>query len=157
VWARPTEDFDASIDLTYSAWSAALTTNAAALGPGRFGDTLSPSVGVAYAIAPRLGILAGYRYMPTPFDNFGGPTNLLDCDQHIGSLGGDLDLGELEGWGIAAALRWAGRVAWLAPREESKDPRRFESDAQVLQNEGYPGYRYGGVVPGLSIAAEARW
>jgi hypothetical protein len=108
-------------------------------------------------VASRLELLGGYRYAPSPFDNLGGPTNLLDNDQHVGSLGGALELGTVDPEGVTFTLAWAGRVAFLIEREEHKDPRRFASDRQLLENEGLEPYCYGGMVPGASLSLEAAW
>jgi hypothetical protein len=146
-----------SVDAIYGHWSEGLTTNHEALGPGRFGNTVSLAGGVSVRVAPPVRLLGGYRYVPSPFDNFGGPTNLLDNDQHIGSLGGEIELGRLEREGLRFQLAWSGRVAFLVEREEKKDPRRFASDRALLENEGIEPYRYGGMVPGASLSVEASW
>ena len=140
-----------SVDLTYSRWSDALTTNHQALGPGRFGDTLVPAFGASWHVTDRLDLLGGYRFVKSPFDNFGGPTNLLDADQHVVSMGLDVALSR------AVSLRGAYQAQALVTRTEEKDPRRFEDDREILTNPGYPGYRYGGSVSTATVSVEARW
>jgi hypothetical protein len=154
VSVRVTERVRASSDFTYGRWSDGLTTNHASL-PGRFGDTLTLALGVSWQAHSRLALLGGYRFQPSPFDNLGGPTNLLDNDQHVTSIGLDADVLRVEG--VTFALRAAMQVAWLVGKDERKDPRRFESDRAVVTNPGYPGYRFGGMVPAVSIATEVRW
>jgi hypothetical protein len=146
---------EASFDLTYSRWSDALTKNHQALGPGRFGDTLTPAIGISLRAHERLVVMGGYRFAPTPFDNLGGPTNLLENDRHVTSTGVDLALGAIDG--VDLRLRASAQVTWLVTREETKDPRRFPDGRAVLTNPGYPGYRYGGRVPAASLALEAGW
>jgi hypothetical protein len=146
-----------SADVAYARWSEALTANHQALGPGRFGDTITPSVGLSVAAGSRLELRAGYRFVRSPFDNFGGPTNLLDADQHVASLGGEARLGTVRAAGVTFRLAWAVRTAFLRERHEEKDPRRFASDRAFLANEGRAAYRYGGAIPGASLSVEARW
>ncbi len=157
VAGEPLEGLWLSADLRWSHWSEALTAYFQELGPGRFGDTWTPSVGVEWEVGERVSLLGGYRYVPSPFNNFGGPTNLLDNDQHVASTGVDVHLGELAQTGLELSLRYAARLALLVPREETKDPRRFASDAQYATNPGVPGYRHGGTIPGGSFAVEASW
>jgi long-subunit fatty acid transport protein len=152
----PVPELRVSLDLTLSLWSNALSKNADPL-PGRFGDTLTPALGVRYEATPGVGILAGYRFVPRRFDNFGGPTNMLDTDEHTGSLGADVDLAKVTGDDIPIVVRAAGRVSVLPEREEQKDFRRFESDSLWLANPGYPGYRYGGAVLSGQLEVETRF
>jgi hypothetical protein len=156
---EPIEALTVSFDLTYSRWRDALTTNHEALGPGRYGDTLMPAAGISWRAPPWLEVSGGYRFRRSPFDNFGGPTNLLDNDEHIASLGAEARLGTVgpEDAAVEVTARLAGRVGVLVEREEVKDPRRFASDRQILLNPGYPGYRHGGAVPGASFAVEAKF
>ncbi|MBI4699688.1 MAG: outer membrane protein transport protein [Deltaproteobacteria bacterium] len=147
-----------SADLTYGRWSEALTTYHQALGPGRFGDTWKPALGLLWRARPGLELRGGYRFVRSPFDNFGGPTNLLDCDEHVLSTGASVRLGTLDaGETMQLWAHFAARAALLGEREERKDPRRFVSDTQFLLNPGREGYRYGGAVPGAVLALEARW
>ena len=48
------------------------------------------------------------------------------------------------------ALEACGRL-WVP---ETKDWRRFESDAALARNEGRDGYRFGGVLPALQLSME---
>jgi hypothetical protein len=144
-----------SADATYRRWSDALTTNHASLGPGRFGDTVVPAFGVSWEARPGFVVMGGYRFVKSPFDNFGGPTNLLDADQHVTSMGADVTLGRVDN--VAFALRASYQISWLVTREEIKDPRRFRDDREILTNPGYPGYRFGGSISAGSAAVEARW
>jgi len=147
-----------SADLTWGQWSEGLTTYHSALGPGRFGDTLTTAVGLEWTVAVGLRVLCGYRHVPRPFDNLGGPDNLLANDQHVGSAGMDVLLDELLGRAdLPLTLSWAVQVPWLVEREERKDFRRFASDARLEANPGAAGYRYGGLVPAVSVALEMRW
>ena len=139
-----------SADLTYSRWSEALTTNQARLDPGRMGDTLLPAAGVSWAPSDGLRWMAGYQFVLSPLDNFGGPTNLLDNDQHVGSAGVEW---AVEGWSVTAALR----LAWLVERQEQKDWQHFASDSQMEANPGFPSYTHGGIVPGLSLGVSSSW
>ena len=86
---------DVSADVTYNRWSDALSTNLNFWGGGRWGDTVTPAFGVRWQAAPPLAVMAGYRFQKSPIDNFGGPSNLLDCDRHVESVGLDLHLGKL--------------------------------------------------------------
>ena len=151
VSAAPASQLTLSTDLTYSRWSAAPSPNAADLA-GRVGDTLGVAVGVEWQLAPRFALLSSYAFEPSPFDNFGGPTNLLDNDRHVVALGGAQSLAN-SGTRMTAALE----LAVLPERSETKDRRRFATDALLVGNPGYPGYRYGGVVPAVQLALEVPW
>ncbi|MCC6523333.1 MAG: outer membrane protein transport protein [Polyangiaceae bacterium] len=153
--ARPHPSVWLSADVTYARWSEGLTTSHAALGPGRFGDTFSPAVGVSWRPAAAIELQAGYKYAPSPFDNFGGPTNLLDASSHVASFGGRVDLPPA--YDTRAWVGWAFRTTFYQARAEEKDPRRFASDLAVLTNPGYPGYRYGGAVPAASLEVGVQW
>lgn len=154
-----------SADLTMSRWSDALSTNRNSFGAGRFGDTLTPAFGVELRAARALAVLGGYRYQRSPLMNFGGPTNLLDTDRHVASLGLELSLGKLfartrrgpddaQGAGsgpeetragaFAAKLVMSLAYTVLVDRTETKDFRRFASDEALLSNPGNPSYTYGG-------------
>ncbi len=149
-------DLRLSSELTWAMWSRAVGGSFDRL-PGRFGDTLVPAVGVEWAVRPGLDVLAGYRFVRAPFDNLGGPTNLLDNDRHEPSVGMEIALDRLTGEDLPFVLSWSFRLAALSSREERKDWRRFESDADLTHNPGYPGYRHGGVVPSAQAGVEARW
>ena len=147
-----------SLDLTWARWSAGRTINDAALGPGRFGDTLVTAAGVSWRATGGLELLAGYRFEPAPFSNHGGPTNLLVADRHTGSAGVSLDLARLAGPAAPPlSVLAAAQLQWLPETAEDKDWRRFATDARLQANPGYPGYRYGGAVPGVMIALETAW
>jgi len=140
-----------SVDLQYNRWSRGLSRNHVELGAGRFGDTLTPSVGATVQVHPALQLLAGYRYERSPIDNVGGWTNLLDLDRHTASLGLELSLREWLGdHRILATFQLIG----MPEREERKDWRRFVSDFELERNPGHPGYRYRGIVPAFWLAAE---
>ncbi len=157
VAARPIEPLWLSVDVSYARWSDGLTTNHDTLGSGRFGDTFTPALGASLALRDEVQLRAGYRYQPSPFDNFGGPTNLLDADRHVASLGAGVDLGTAEDAEVSFTLDWALRAAFLIEREEHKDPRRFDTDLNYLRNPGRAPYRFGGVVPGASVSVQASW
>ncbi len=154
---RPVPTLRISADLSLELWSMALTDNHAALGPGRFGDTLVPSLGVTWTVRPGVDLMAGYRFVRAPFANLGGPTNLLDPDQHVASLGGELRLDTLAHLPFRLAVDASMRLAVLVTRTETKDWRRFTSDERLKDNPGYPGYRFGGVMPSAQIGVEAGW
>jgi len=147
-----------SADLTWARWSAGRTINERTPGPGRFGDTLVTALGISWQTTGGIELLAGYRWVPAPFDNFGGPTNLLVTTQHVGSLGVSLDLGWLAGFGEPPLrLDLALQAPWLVERREEKDWRRFTSDGALEANPGYPGYRFGGLAPAGMLALETAW
>ena len=148
---EPTPELSVSAELTWQMWSRAVGGYFDEL-PGRYGDTLVPAVSGRYVVAPGLAVMGGYRYVRSPFDNLGGPTNLLDNDRHEPSLGASFTP---DGSPVTVSL--AARVAVLVEREETKDWQRFESDEDLERNPGYPGYSHGGVVPSVQLGAEAAW
>ena len=159
VWGaavRPVPELEISADLTWALWSEAVSPNFATLG-GRFGDTLSPAVGVR--VTPTLGmqVMAGYRYARAPLANLGGPTNLLINDTHHASAGLELDLDALSDEELPFTVGLAGRLAIFEDATEEKNGRRFDSDSALLRNPGYPGYRFGGVVPSVQLTVEIAW
>lgn len=152
----PIEELEISAELTWALWSSAPSPTWASL-EGRFGDVLIPSAGVRVNVHPGVGVLAGYRYVRRPFDDFGGPTNLLVADSHAASLGVEIDLDRLIEDEVPITLTLAGRLAIFEDREEVKNGRRFPDDRALLENPGYPGYRYGGLVPSVQLGVEAEW
>ena len=148
---EPSRELSLSAELTWQMWSRAVGGTFDEL-PGRFGDTLVPAVSGRVSVAPGVSVMGGYRYVRSPFDNLGGPTNLLDNDRHEPSVGASW---MPEGSPITVSL--AVRVAVLVARDETKDWQRFESDADLERNPGYPGYSHGGVVPSAQLGAEAAW
>ncbi len=153
-----TRTLDVSADLTWNRWSAALSTNRNDLGAVQFGDTWTPALGARLRLGPSASVMAGYRFYRSPLDNFGGPTNLLDNDRHVTSVGGDLDLGKL----VCECLQGAKLVAAVQPtllvsRTDTKDFRRFRSDVDWMNNAGYPGVTWGGWMLGASVGVEAKW
>lgn len=156
--ATVAEDLELSFDLTFSDWSRGLSTNHDSFGSGRFGDTWTPALGASWQALPALRLLGGYRFVRSPIDNLGGPTNLLDNDRHVPSIGAELHLGRLLGAReLDASVGWALAYHVLVTRDEHKDFRRFENDADLESNPGYPGYTHGGHLLAASLAAEARW
>lgn len=153
---RPVDALELSAELTWAMWSMAASPNRALL-EGRFGDVLVPAAGVRVRVHPGVDLLAGYRFQRRPFDDFGGPTNLLTADTHAASLGVELDLDALVDEPVPFTLTLAGRLAVLEEREEVKNGRRFADDRALVTNPGYPGYRYGGVVPSVQLGVRARW
>lgn len=139
-----------SADVTWGRWSEGLTTNHNALGPGRYGDTVVIATG-ASADLGGTHVMAGYRWQPSPFDNFGGPTNLLDNDRHVLAAGAEIPLTD------DVRLLAAAVAQVLVEREETKDWRRFESEVRMQENPGSAGYRHGGVVVATTLAVEASW
>lgn len=152
----PMPSLELSLDVTWAMWSTGLTSNQADL-PGRWGDTIVPALGARYTAKRGIDVLAGYRYVRSPFDNFGGPTNLVDNDQHALSAGTELRLAELVGSHVPFTVNASVRFAWLPEREERKDWRRFASDEDLARNPGAPAYRHGGVIPSAQIGVEAAW
>lgn len=147
-----------SADLTMSRWSDALSTNRNSFGSGRFGDTLTPAFGAELRATPALALLGGYRYQRSPLMNFGGPTNLLDTDRHVASLGFELSLGALARVpSLDAKLILSLAYTALVDRTETKDFRRFASDVALLNNAGYPSYAYGGQLIAAQAGVEARF
>lgn len=149
-------ELSVSAELTWAMWSRARSGTFEEL-PGRFGDTLVPAVGARWTVHRGIDLLGGYRFVRSPFDNFGGPTNLLDNDRHEPSVGMELWLEPLVGEELPFAVSWSFRLAVLHAREERKDWQRFASDEDLERNPGYPGYRHGGVVPSAQLGVEARW
>jgi len=160
VWGaavRAHEAVEVSAELMWQLWDDPRSPSGQLL-QGRFGDVLVPSVGVRVAPTPGVDLLAGYRYARSPFDNLGGPTNLLSNDVHHVSLGAELDLDVLvTGEDFPFTLSVSGRLSILEAREEVKNGRHFPSDRALLTNPGYPGYRYGGVVPSVQLGVETSW
>lgn len=160
VWGaavRAHEALEISAELMWQLWDDPRSP-AGQLLPGRFGDVLVPSIGVRVAPTPGVDLLAGYRYARSPFDNLGGPTNLLSNDVHHVSLGAEVDLDVLvTGEDVPFTLSVSGRLSILEAREEVKNGRHFPSDRALLTNPGYPGYRYGGMVPSVQLGVETRW
>ncbi len=149
---------DLSADLTYGLWSEALSTNRNFFGEGNWGNTLTPAFGARWRATPAFALMAGYRFQRSPVDNFGGPSNLLDADRHVGSLGFQLDLGKAFHWpSIDARVTAALMDIVLVEQSETKDFRRFPSDTALMKNPGYPSYVYGGHVLATSLGVEARW
>ena len=149
---------DVSFDLTYARWSEALSTNRNFFGDGSWGDTLTPAFGARWRAHPGFALLGGYRFERSPLDNLSGPTNLLDDDRHIVSLGFEVDFGKLFHTPSLDARLLVGMAAQtFVPRAETKDFRRFVSDDAMMRNPGYPSYAYGGHVLAMSTALEARW
>lgn len=144
-----------SADLTYARWAKGRTPNSRELGEGRFGDTLVPALGASWSRGPGA-LWLGYRYQRAHFTNAGGPTNLLENDQHVASVGGELFLGR---WlaRFPVRLRAAFQTIVLPEETETKDWRRFSSDALLERNAGFPGYRYRGWVPSLWLSVGATW
>lgn len=159
-WAaafRVIDELEVSADLEWQLWSEGVSGNNAPL-PGRFGDTLIIAAGVRVTPTPWLDILGGYRYVPSPFSNFGGPTNLLTASRHVASLGVSVDLDPLIADEVVPlTIRLGGRLGFFESRTEEKDGRRFSRDIQLFGNPGYLGYRYGGLVPSAQLEVETRW
>lgn len=152
-----TDSVDVSFDLTWAQWSRALSTNRNTFGSAVWGDTLTPAAGARWRAARGWSLLGGYRFQKSPLDNFGGPSNLLDNDRHVASLGVEADLAELLSPSLDAAVTLAFEQIVLVERSEVKDFRRFESDAAWRKNSGYPSYSHGGSVLAASVGVEAHW
>jgi long-chain fatty acid transport protein len=151
------DDLGISADLTYALWSNALSKFAEEL-PGQYGDTVRPALGFDYVASNEIELMVGYQFVRSPWENFGGPSNLLDNDRHVVSFGMTVDLAEILGdFDTPFALTWALQLTVLVARDEEKDPRRFDENEDFFENPGYPGYTYGGVVPAGSLAMEVGW
>jgi len=151
------ERVEVSAELTWALWSEAVSPTWRSL-EGRFGDTLVPAGGVRISAHPGLDLMVGYRYARSPFNDFGGPTNLLSNDTHHIGFGLEADLDTLvDGEDVPFTVSLAGRLAVLEDREEIKNGRRFRSDAALAANPGSPGYRYGGLVPSVQLTVETAW
>lgn len=149
---------DLSFDLTYARWSEALSTGRNFYGDGRWGDTWTPAFGARWRAHPGFALLGGYRFQKSPLDNVSGPTNLLDNDRHVLSLGFEVDFGKLfHTPSVDARLTFGLAAVSLVSRTETKDFQRFVSDDAMLRNPGYPSYSYGGQVLATSTAVEAKW
>jgi hypothetical protein len=153
-----TPRLDVSADVTYARWSDAISNNRNFWGSGRWGDTVVPAFGLRWKATSALSVLAGYRFQKSPIDNFGGPTNMLDCDRHVESLGFDLHIGKLIKQPTFDVHVTAGlQYTMLVDRTEVKDIRRFPTDALYFANQGYPSYSYGGHMIAGQATLEARW
>jgi long-subunit fatty acid transport protein len=149
---------DVSVDLTWSRWSAAKSTNRNTYGDGLWGDTITPALGARVRATDALSLMGGWRWQRAPISNFGGPSNLLDADRTVPSMGLELDLGKLTGAReLDARVSAALSFLILDGRTETKDFRRFPSDAALLANPGYPSYSFGGHVSAMSVGLEAKF
>lgn len=154
---RPIPELEISADLTWMHWSEGLTPGHDRP-VGRWGDTLVPAAGARVVPLPGIDLLVGYAYHRAPYENFGGPTNLLVSDRHVASLGAVADLEALaRDPSLPFTIRGTFRLGVYEERTETKEARRFESDEQLARNPGSPGYRFGGVMPSLQVSIEARW
>jgi long-chain fatty acid transport protein len=149
--------FDVSVDLTYALWSEAQSTNRNQFGGAIWGNTLTPAVGLQWRMSPALGLMAGYRFQRSPLSNFGGPTNLLDCDRHVLSAGFDVGIGKLLGTTFDPRLVASASSMLLVERTERKEFQFFPSDRAWMSNAGYPSYTYGGHVLAVSAGLEAQF
>jgi hypothetical protein len=152
----PIPELEISAEVTWAMWSQARTPNWLNAG-GRFGDTVIPAIGVRATPHPGVDLLGGYRYSQRVYDDLGGPTNLLNNNAHSVGLGVALDLDRLIEDEVPFTVSLGGRLMILEDREEVKNGRRFENDRQLTTNPGYPGYRYGGLVPSVQLDIEAAW
>lgn len=146
-----TPKLDVSADVTWARWSEALSTNENFWGPGRWGDTIVPALGLRWRATNALSLMMGYRYQRSPIDNLGGPSNMLDCDRHVESLGLDVSFAKM--FRFTAGLQYTV----LVDRTEVKDPLRFPTDSLFYANPGYPSYTYGGHEIATQATLEARW
>jgi long-subunit fatty acid transport protein len=149
-------NLDVSGDLTFNRWSEALSTNRNEFGSGIWGDTWTPAFGTRWRAADPLTLMAGYRYQRSPLDNFGGPSNLLDNDRHVGSLGFEFDLQKFFP-DIDARVTTALSYTVLVERTETKNFQLFTSDAALTSNPGYPSYSYGGHIVAASLGVSGHW
>jgi long-chain fatty acid transport protein len=156
---------DASADLTYGKWSDALSTNRNFYGCGLspcdgpspiWGDTWTPAFGVRWRVTKAFAWMAGYRFQKSPLNNFGGPSNLLDNDRHVPSMGFEIDLSKLTTW-LDARVQVGLQYVVLVDRTETKNYELFPSDAALEGNPGYPSYSYGGHLVAGSVGVEAKW
>jgi long-subunit fatty acid transport protein len=175
-WVRPHEVaigasgrfapwLELSADLTWQHWSEAMTGNHDP-GSGRFGDTFVPAVGARITATHGLDLMLGYSYVRAPWQNFGGPSNLLINDTHQASVGAAARLDELTNDPtLTFTLRASFRLSILDEAHETKQWERFPNDAALMRNPGafvdasgnVSGYGFGGFVPSVQLSAEARW
>lgn len=154
---RPAPWLELSADLTWQHWSEAMTGNHDP-GSGRFGDTFVPAAGARITATHGLDVMLGYSYVRAPWQNFGGPSNLLINDTHQASVGAAARLDELTNDPtLTFTLRASFRLSILDEAHETKDYQRFPNDAAWMRNPGFAGYAYGGFVPSVQLSAEARW
>lgn len=153
-----TRALDVSFDLTWGHWSEGVSTNFNTFASTSWGDTWTPALGARYRVAPPLALMAGYRFQKSPVQNFGGPSNLVDSDRHVPSVGLELDLGKLfHTPSLDARVTLGLQYVALTGGTETKDFRLFSSDSALSSNPGYPSYSYGGHVMAASMGVTARW
>ena len=146
---------DFSADLTFNRWSEAYSTNRNNFSSLQWGDTWTPAFGARYHDGP-YSIMTGYRFQKSPLDNFGGPSNLLDNDRHVLSLGGEVNLNDF--WpSIDAKITASLAYVLLVERSETKNFELFQNDTALQSNAGYPSYSYGGHALATQIGVEAHW
>lgn len=148
---------DASLDVAWARWGEALSTNQNAFASPVYGDTWTPAAGARFRVSDALTTALGYRFQKSPVGNFGGPSNVLDNDRHVASLGLESELSRWLSPKVDARLSLAVQEIILVERSETKDFRRFASDEALEKNPGYPGYSHGGSVLALSLGIEGRW
>ncbi len=145
-----------SADVTWADWSDYLDSNHDDHGGELHNATLTPRVGLALQATPTTELLAGYAYVPSPFDNGGGWTNFVDNDKHVVAIGGQVDLAPWIGWsGRALRIALHAQLHLLRDRVEVKDWQSFANEAEAEANPGWPGWRSGGRALSLGVSLDA--
>jgi long-subunit fatty acid transport protein len=143
-----------STDVSWNRWSGYLDSNHDNYDGGITNDTVTPRVGVQWQFHQSTQLLGGYFYEFSPFDNKGGWTNFVDNDRQVISVGTQSNLGSFLGDATRPInLSWHLQVELLRQRQEVKDWRRFESEAEANANAGWPGWQSKGwgINLGLSV------
>jgi long-chain fatty acid transport protein len=92
-------------------------------------DTFSPRVGVEWRLLDRFAFRGGYGFVPTPFSDQSGQSNLLDGDRHILSTGFGYRVEGLgERWPAALRVDAHLQVQWMPRRAAEKDTDDADGD-----------------------------
>jgi long-chain fatty acid transport protein len=116
----PAEGLTLALDVTWKNWSAfhdPFLTIGTIIGQTdpHFRDTVTPRLGAEYEVTRGLAIRGGYHFQPSPIPDQKGPTNLVDLDEHVFSLG----LGWTYWTTRAIEEKKDGRSSGLRPAEEA--------------------------------------
>jgi long-subunit fatty acid transport protein len=145
-----------SVDGAYEDWSGYLDSNHQNYEGSPFRSIVTGRVGAEVTVHPSTVVLAGYGYVPSPFDNRGGWTNFVDNDRHLLSLGGQIDLMKalcLDRAPVRLGVHTQLQV--LREHQEVKDWRAFRNEAEANANPGWPGWRSSGWVFNMGVSLDA--